>query len=532
MSEPLAITHPANEEDELSASELRRYIRNAPLSRQTVGFFSLFGEVYTTVFGIAVLLVASYSLVGNIRSSYLAGASASDSHLVQQLDPLVPGPVAWAVVLLAALAATVLLSSRLGPAHLDTPHTQWLLPLPASRRALLQPAVIRSAALVTVVGAVLGSLLAVLESPVLSPTNIGLAVASNAGLFLCGFVLAQLAQSFAWGTLLGRLVMAVLGALTLLGLFSALGLPLLGNWLLALPSSWPVLAASGQLWAALLLPIGIVVLPVSLIWVPRITTRSLREHSARASLVRSSIVSMDSTSLSSSLGSAERTGERSNRSRLLLAAEPGTVLLRADALRYFRHPGRLVMVAALGVIPAIGRAFMGGNSPWPVVILLLICGLLAVSSVANPLKLNALNPILDELLPLAPGTVRKLHAVVPAVLLLLWAALTFGLLWLTGVGSLTFFLAALLAGPALAGAALRGAYKKAADWSQPAIATPSGALPAGVAAQFLAGPDLAAIVLAPVLISLIAGAAADLLLPIQLALSAIVLLVVTRNRSK
>ncbi|AJT42502.1 DUF6297 family protein [Psychromicrobium lacuslunae] len=533
MSEPIAeapLSHNAEQHDELSAGELRRYIRNAPLSRQTVGFSSLFGEIYTTVFGIVVLLVAAYSLIANIRSSYLSDHAGSANQLVRQLDPLVPGQLAWAVVLLAAFAGSTLLVSRLGPAHLDTPHTQWLLPLPVSRRALLRPAVLRSAGIMTAVGAAAGAALAILESPELSIAAMALTMASTAGLFLLGFGLAQLGQNQSVGKLLGQLALGLLAVLAALGLAATLGLPVLGSWLLFLPSSWPVLASAGQLWPALLLAVAIVLLVLVLFGLPRILTKSLREHSARASLVRNSIVSMDSASLASSLGGAESTGERRSRRKFVLASEPAAVLLRADALRYLRHPGRLVWIAALAVLPAVGRAFIGGSSSWPIVVLLLLCGLLATAAASNPLKLNALNPILDELLPLAPGTVRKLHAVVPATLLTGWAALSFGLLWLTGAGSLTLFIAGVVAGPALAGGALRGAFKKPADWSQPAIATPSGALPAGVAAQLLAGPDLAAIVLAPTIISLIAGAAADLLLPIQVALSAIVLLVVTRDR--
>ncbi|WP_394940634.1 DUF6297 family protein [Psychromicrobium sp. YIM B11713] len=539
MSQPeIAVPGPptASVEDELSAAELRKYLREAPLSRQTVGFGSLFGEIYTTVFGIVVLLVASYSLVGGIRTSYLssqvAGNQPTETNLlIRQLDPLVPGPVAWAVVLLAAIAGTLLLVNRLGPAHLDTPQTQWLLPLPVSRRSLLRPSVLRSAVILTALGAVAGAALAILESSELNATTIGLAVASTAGLFLCGFSLAQLAQNVARGNLLFRLALAVLGCLALLSLAATLGLPLLGNWLLVLPSSWPVLASAGHYWAALLLPLGVVLLVFAARGLPTVSTKSLREHSARASLVRSSIVSMDSAALSSSLGSGETTGDRHSRRSLLVASSPGAVLVRADAVRYLRHPGRIAWVFALAVIPAIGRAFIGGSSSWPVVVLLLICGLLATSSVSSPYKLNAINPVLDDLLPLDPGTVRKLHAVMPGFILLLWAALAFGLLWLSGAGSLTLFITGVIAGPALAGAALRGAFKKPADWSQPAIATPGGALPAGVAAQFLAGPDLAAIVLAPSLISLIAGSTVNLLLPLQFALSAIVLLVVTRRRN-
>lgn len=238
---------------------------------------------------------------------------------------------------------------------------------------------------------------------------------------------------------------------------------------------------------------------------------------------------MDASALSSSFAK-ENTGSRRNLSRRLLGSSPSAVVIRADALRYLRHPGRLFGLAVLAVIPAILHAFTGGQDAAVTLASLLICGLMASGSVANPLKLNAGNPILDRLLPIPAGTARRLHSAVPAALLLGWAVLAFGLLLVTGVGSLNFFLAGVIAGPALAGASLRGAYKKPVDWSRPAIATPFGALPPGVAAQFFAGPDVAAIILAPVLISLLAGAAPSILIPVQLGLSLLMFLILTRRR--
>lgn len=526
----MSLQHAAEQREELTASELRGYIRKAPLTRQTVGFYTIFSEIYVTVLGIAVLLAISFSLVAQIRGSYLEdSAKGGPNPLILPLTPIVSVNIAWALLALVTLSAAVLLIARLGPAHLDPPRTQWLLPLPVSRGGLLRPMVLRWASLSAALGAVIGLFLAIVEPSELTPAKIAGTVLSCIGLFLCGFAVAQAAQNFSGSRLLNRVLTAVLALLVLLGLLTALGLPVAGAWLLWLPTSWPIVAATGQLWPVVLLPVGVIAGIAVLPGLRRISSTSLREHSARSSLIQSSIQSMDASALSSSFAK-ENTGSRRNLSRRLLGSSPSAVVIRADALRYLRHPGRLFGLAVLAVIPAILHAFTGGQDAAVTLASLLICGLMASGSVANPLKLNAGNPILDRLLPIPAGTARRWHSAVPAALLLGWAVLAFGLLLVTGVGSLNFFLAGVIAGPALAGASLRGAYKKPVDWSRPAIATPFGALPPGVAAQFFAGPDVAAIILAPVLISLLAGAAPSILIPVQLGLSLLMFLILTRRR--
>ncbi|ABY24794.1 membrane protein, putative [Renibacterium salmoninarum ATCC 33209] len=524
--------HDAEQNEELTASELRGYIRKAPLTRQTVGFYTIFSEVYVTVFGIAVLLAISFSLVSKIRDTYLEDSAKSGPNLlIQPLTPIVSVNIAWALLALVTLSAAVLLIGRLGPAHLDPPRTQWLLPLPVSRSSLLRPMVLRWAYLSAALGAVIGMFLAIVEPSELTASKITFTVLSCIGLFLCGFAVAQAAQNLAGSRLLNRILTGLLVLLVLLGLITALGLPITGSWLLWLPTSWPIVAATGQVWPVALLPVGIVACVAVLPGLGRITSTSLREHSARSSLIQSSIQSMDASAFSSSfLG--QSTGSRRNLAKNLLASSPSAVLIKADALRYLRHPGRLLGLAVLAVIPAILHSFTGGQDAGVTLVSLLVCALMASGSMASPLKLNAGNPILDRLLPIPSGSARRLHSAVPAILLFAWAVVAFGLLWLTGVGSPIFFIAGIIAGPALAGAAIRGAYKKPVDWSRPAIATPFGALPPGVAAQFFAGPDVAAISMAPVLISLIAGAAPTILIPVQLGLSLLMFLILTRKRDE
>ncbi|POC79003.1 hypothetical protein CRN61_12845, partial [Vibrio vulnificus] len=89
--------HDAEQNEELTASELRGYIRKAPLTRQTVGFYTIFSEVYVTVFGIAVLLAISFSLVSKIRDTYLEDSAKSGPNLlIQPLTPIVSVNIAWA----------------------------------------------------------------------------------------------------------------------------------------------------------------------------------------------------------------------------------------------------------------------------------------------------------------------------------------------------------------------------------------------------------------------------------------------------
>ena len=65
----------------------------------------------------------------------------------------------------------------------------------------------------------------------------------------------------------------------------------------------------------------------------------------------------------------------------------------------------------------------------------------------------------------------------------------------------------LLAGAGFGAAAVRGAYRRPPDWSAPLLATPAGALPTGAVSSALRGPDLALVVVVPLAVAVVVGAA-------------------------
>ncbi|ALE05433.1 hypothetical protein AL755_08005 [Arthrobacter sp. ERGS1:01] len=506
--------------ERFSAKEIRQYTFKVGLSRTEGGIMELISEAYTFVLGGLVLLTMAGAIIVGLRNSLGVGHESA-------LAASVLGPgfhsvtllQASATVLLTLAAALLAVEMTVGPITMTIPQTAWWLGLPVRRRGFIQPGFLKSliwpaaAAVVVVVPMALG----MASAP--TPGRIGLAT-------LCGIGLGWLLYAVAgWCqiTNAGKWLKNLVGIVTLVAPLTLVATALYNNaagerpitgaqtaWLEYLPTSWPLLVADGVLWPLILVPISLLALAAVYWNLERITTAQLKEAAAAGAYVAGSLMSMDASELSRSLGGG--TSQGTSRVRLPLVFRGGSAasrsiktLLSTHATMALRSPVSLLRVLVLAAIPAsVAAVEFLGNSVL-IAVVLYLCAHFAATSLGATARFAAGNPAVDMLMPLPSRTVRRVHYVLPAVGMTAWALVCFGLLLALGVGSPALLILAIFAGPGLGAATLRAAFRPTPDWNMPAIASASGPIPTGAVRAFLVGPDLSLIVLLPVLICLISG---------------------------
>lgn len=528
-----------------SAKEIRQYTFKVGLSRTEGGMMELISEAYTYVLGALTLLTLAGAVIVGLRhslgvgevSAIAASAVAPGFHSVTLLQ-------ASATVLLTAAAALLMVEMSVGPITMSIPQTSWWLGLPVGRRGFIQPGFLKSliwptaGAILLVVPLTLGAV----ANP--SPLNILLAT-------VCGIGLAWLIYGLAaWCQVnnTGKALRLIAGGVTLVVPLTVVATALYNNmagsnsitadqvaWLAYIPSSWPLLVAEGQLWPLLAIVAALALLTVVFLTLERITTQRLKDSAAAGAYVAGSLLSMDATELSKSLGGATSTGK--SKIRLPLVFHKGTTfsrsvktLLSTHATMALRSPAVLLRVLVLATIPASFAAVDFLGNAILIAVVTYFCAHMAATSLGATARFANGNPAVDLLMPLPAKVVRRIHYVIPAVSMTLWMAICFSLLLILGVGSPALLVLAILAGPGLGGATTRAGFRAAPDWNMPAVATASGPMPLGAVRAFLVGPDLTLITLLPVLICLISGGVPALAFPLQLALSLLAYLWGTRLR--
>ncbi|WP_269939376.1 DUF6297 family protein [Arthrobacter sp. HY1533] len=520
--------------ERFSAREIRQYTFRAGLSRTQGGLMELISEVYTSILGGLTLLTMAGALIVALRhnlgvgdeSALLASAVAPGFHSVTLLQ-------ASATVLLTLAAALLSVEMTMGPVAMTLPQTAWWLGLPVRRRGFIQPGFLKSLLWPTIaaVVVVLPMALGMASSP--TPGRLALSVLCGAGLAWLLYGIAAWCQVTGSGAWLRK----AMGAITLLAPLTLVATALYNNgagaaaitghqtaWMEYLPTSWPLLVADGATWPLLIVALALGLLVLVNANLERISTAALKKAAAAGAYAASSLLSMDATELSRSLGGGTATG--STKVRLKLAFKGGTDLARSvktlaatHATMALRSPAVLLRVLVLAAIPAsLASVEFLGNAVL-IAVALYLCAHFAATALGATARFSAGNPAVDMLMPLPAKTVRQVHFLVPGVLMTVWMPLCFGLLLALGVGSPALLTLAFLAGPGLGAATLRAAFRPAPDWNMPAVASPTGPIPTGAIRSFLIGPDLTLIVLLPVLICLISGGVPLVAFPAQLTLT-------------
>ena len=520
--------------ERFSAKQIRQYTFKAGLSRTQGGLMELISEVYTSILGALTLLTMAGALIVALRhslgvgdeSALLGSAVAPGFHSVTLLQ-------ASATVLLTLAAALLSVEMTMGPVAMTLPQTAWWLGLPVRRRGFIQPGFLKSLLWPTIAAVlvVLPLSLGMAANP--TPGNLALAVLCGAGLAWLLYGIASWCQITGSGAWLKK----VMGTITLLAPLTLVATALFNNvagasaimatqtaWLKYLPTSWPLLVADGATWPLLIVALALGLLALVYANLERITTAALKKSAAAGAYAASSLLSMDATELSRSLSTGPSAG--TSKVKLPMIFKKGTVHARSiktlastHATMALRSPSMLLRVLVLAAIPAsLASVEFLGNAIL-IAVALYFCAHFSATALGATARFANGNPAVDTLMPLPATTVRRVHFLVPAVVMTLWAPVCFGLLLALGVGSPWLLALAICAGPGLGAATLRAGFRPAPDWNMPALAGPAGPIPTGAIRAFIVGPDLSLIVLLPVLICLISGGVPSIAFPIQLTLT-------------
>lgn len=436
--------------ERLSAKEIRNYTFKAGLSRTEGGLMELVSEVYTSILGGLTLLTMAGALIVALRhslgvgneSALLATAVAPGFHSVTLLQ-------ASATVLLTLAAGLLSLEMTMGPVAMTLPQTAWWLGLPVRRRGFIQPGFLKSMLWPTIAAVivVLPLSLGMASSP--TPGRLALAVLCGAGLAWLLYGIASWCQITGSGAWLKK----VMGVITLLAPLTLVATALYNNvagshaitgaqtaWLKYLPTSWPLLVADGATWPLLIVALALGLLTLVYVNLERITTAALKKSAAAGAYAASSLLSMDATELSRSLSTGPATG--TSNVRLPMIFKRGTVHARSiktlastHATMALRSPSTLLRVLVLAAIPAsLASVEFLGNAIL-IAVALYLCAHFAATALGATARFANGNPAVDTLMPLPATTVRRVHYVVPAVAMTIWAPVCFGLLLALGVGS-------------------------------------------------------------------------------------------------
>lgn len=302
----------------------------------------------------------------------------------------------------AMLGVLALFGAQRGPAAASLPRIDLVLTGPLPRSLALRSTVLRSFIAAGVLGLVCGGVFAL---GVLPPERWVAALCAGTGLGLLGAAVLLLGQR-------GRGLRAVLAGAFTVAAILAIGVP--GG-----DAGWFGSAAvfgdplPPLLGAVVLLAIGVVALLVA----PRIAARvplgTLREQAARWDDVTMLALSGDPAIAAARLGAPVRVGRGW---RLRVPGRPAAAILRRDLLGLLRAPLRsaLALLAAAGagaILPGVGAA--SGAVLGALAGAVLYAALGALSRGLRAAGEGVGGP---ALLPVSPGRLLALHALLPAVL--------------------------------------------------------------------------------------------------------------------
>lgn len=487
-----------------TARAVRRWTTQTANSHGGAKLSELLGDVYYTVLVSSIGFGMALGVAESLRASLPPTPEATGDGVPNLLSL-----VSWA--LLAGLGAVLSLAGRLGPVGVGGAEATWLLGMPIARRGLLRPSARRLPILAAVVAT---PVVGILDAGLLADRDVShiLRAAAGAGLACVAIVLlAGLAQSLqvprrSVGTA-GDLVVAAAPVLAF-----AAGLL---HW-----GSPDLLGASPVVLVGLAVSVVALAATVDL-RLGRVQARSLRESGSVASQAAGALVSMDSRELGRALTDGAARTHRRRARRFRLVRGPVSALLTSDLVVLLRSPRHLVQVvlAALGPVLVAGIPQLAG--PLGFVIVLVLSGYAAASATAEAARRAELSPALDRLLPIAAKQVRRLHQVVPGVIMLAWSVVAYRAIG-TWAGEIGLWIAlGVAATPVWSAAAIRAAYRSAPNWGGPLVSTPMGALPGGVATVLARGPDVVVLGLIPTTIAIVLGRVTPTVIVVQLAFALI-----------
>lgn len=494
-----------------SGGAMRRWTRLVLRTRSSTSVGELLSDVYTILLTLAVTVAMVAALA---RSQGLLRAGAAPS---TELD------TGWITVLLAVavLGVTTGILARTGPVSLGGAQTAWWLPLPGERGSLLRPSLTAPTVASATTGAVTGLLLVLALDPAVTAGHAVAAALAGLGLgaalALALVPLEASGRRRAAGTAGDLLLALVPGAALVLALAPPGPLTVSGAW-------WPAAAAAALAVLAAL---------AALRALPRVHDTELRERGAATVELRGASLTMDTRAMGRALDTQPRRGRRRRSARLarvpalVRALGPGVVVAVADARLLLRAPRRLVQMGC-GAALALLAPFVP-SLPALLTALLVVAGAwVAALTTAQGARDAEAVPAVDALLPVPQRTVRLWRLAVPVLAMLVWTVPVFAVLGQSHDDVAGWLALGLLAAPVWAGGAVRSAYRPQADFSGPLIVTPMGVFPPGMATIANTGPDVVLLGAIPLLVAVLVGAVTPVLLGLQVALTALAVVLAVR----
>ncbi|SDI54397.1 hypothetical protein SAMN05421505_1673 [Sinosporangium album] len=436
-----------------------------------------------------------YSLLFGVGLAVMLGGQ----QIVDALDGLArqvdPGRAAAGLALAAAgYVGFLALARAAGPVVLPAADAAWLVLSPLPRRSVLGRSAMALLAVSTAGGLVLGlALLSVVGAPDGLVLRLLGALVLGVGATVGGMAMAVLGQgSHSWDWWLLGLIAAGTAVAVLMAVYGEqiaarlAGAP--AGWVAALAGVVAACAAllARKAWAAL----------------DRVPARGLMRSSARMGRAASAAAMMDPGMLTWAAEDNHWRG-RAVRSRRWPVRGGAVATAWQEWRRLGRRPGRLVLLHAAAVLPALAARAGGGLSVFTAGVLL--CGAMTAAAICTTgARRDGDNPSLARLLAGGPRRVMGARAVLPGVMAAVWLLFALGGLALVGaLPGVPWWLIGPLAAPALAAAALRMAGRGPIDHSLPVLDTPGGPVPLGVVMWAAKGVDLAVVGCAPLLVLLL-----------------------------
>ncbi|MGC4746849.1 DUF6297 family protein [Micromonospora sp. DT201] len=476
-----------------SARDIRRWIAGLRARSARHGWGG--DDVYVVVLS---ALFAAAAAVASVRAVAQLGGDAGGADVAL-----------LAATGLACGAALLWAAATAGPLGLAAPTLMWVATGPVSRRSLLLPRLV----VVLLLGAATGLLPALLVAPA-STTVPAIAV-----VLVCGAAAGTaVTAAAACVQTIAREPASVLRAAAAITGAAALAVAAARTWAdlgrSRLVPDPPVAVA------AVLAAVAAVAVVGAVLRLDRLRLEVLYSTAASTAAVTGGIVTADPGLL---VRVAEARRWRHSRLRGRLSAATGARALAAhDVLALVRLPGRLWLVAALVVAPAL----LADVSTRPTVLLggWLGAAMLAAGQATGNVRHETDRVTLVRLLGLTERRLVAHRAVVPSVVAALWAAATTGLLAArTGGDPIVGLALGAAAGPAIAAGALRAARRSLVRHDYPLIVTPMGVAPSGPMLWAVQGLDLAVIGTVPLLVALAANRFVWLTVLLQAVLSGAVL---------